>query len=63
MSRKYPLEFMTEEDHEILYSKMKKPALQSMLGMWEGQLVSDSTWSDVVFRFKYYFDDKDQKKL
>ena len=25
MSRKYPFEFMTEEDHEVLYSKMKKP--------------------------------------
>ena len=56
MSRKYPFEFMTEEDHEILYSKMKKPTLQSMVGFWEGQLVSDSTWSEIVFRFKYYFD-------
>ena len=56
MSRKYPFEFMTEEDHEVLYSKMKKPSLQSMVGIWEGRLVSDSTWSDPVFRFKYYFD-------
>jgi choline dehydrogenase-like flavoprotein len=56
MSRKYPFEFMTEEDHEVLYSKMKKPTLQSMVGIWEGRLVSDSTWSDPVFRFKYYFD-------
>lgn len=63
MSKKYPFEFMTEEDHEMLYSKMKKTALQSMIGIWEGQLVSDSTWSDVVFRFKYYFDEKDQKSL
>lgn len=55
MSRKYPFEFMTEEDHEMLYSKMKKPTLQSMVGIWEGQLLSDSTWSDPVFRFKYYF--------
>jgi choline dehydrogenase-like flavoprotein len=62
MSRKYPFEFMTEEDHEMLYSKMKKPTLQSMVGVWEGQLVSDSTWSDIVFRFKYYFD-KDEKTL
>jgi hypothetical protein len=56
MSRKYPFEFMTEEDHEVLYSKMKKPTLQSMVGIWQGQLVSDSTWSDPVFRFKYHFD-------
>jgi len=56
MSRKYPFEFMTEEDHEVLYSRMKKPTLQSMVGIWQGRLVSDSTWSDPVFRFKYYFD-------
>ena len=62
MSRKYPLEFMTEEDHEMLYNKMNKPTLESLLGIWEGQLVSDSTWSDPVFRFKYYFDNKDGKK-
>jgi choline dehydrogenase-like flavoprotein len=59
MSRKYPFEFMTEEDHEVLYSKTKKPVLQSMVGIWEGRLVSDSTWSDPVFKFKYYFDNKD----
>ena len=56
MSRKYPFEYMTEEDHEVLYSKMKKPTLESMVGIWQGRLVSDSTWSDPVFRFKYYFD-------
>lgn len=56
MSRKYPLEFMSEEDHETLYSRMKKPSLQNMVGIWEGYLVSDSTWSDVVFKFRYYFD-------
>ena len=62
MSRKYPLEFMTEEDHGMLYSKMKKPALESMIGIWEGRLVSDSTWSKPIFKFKYYFD-KDDKTL
>jgi hypothetical protein len=61
MSRKYPFEFMDEEDHEMLYSKMKKPTLESMVGIWEGQLVSDSSWSNSVFRFRYYFEDK--KKL
>jgi hypothetical protein len=62
MSRKYPLEFMTEEDHGMLYSKMKKPALESMIGIWEGRLVSDSTWSEPIFKFKYYFDE-DNKTL
>jgi choline dehydrogenase-like flavoprotein len=56
MSRKYPFEFMSEEDHEFLYSKMKKPSLDSMVGVWKGRLVSDSMWSDPVFWFRYYFD-------
>jgi choline dehydrogenase-like flavoprotein len=56
MSREYPFEFMTQEDHEMLYSKMKKPSLDTIVGIWEGQLVSDSTWTDPVFRFRYYFD-------
>src|SRR2546425_158343 len=61
MSRKYPLEFMTELDHEMLYSKMKKPSMASMMGIWEGYLVSDSTWSPQVFRFRYYYDNKTLK--
>ena len=47
---------MTEQDHEFLYSKSKKPTLESMLGIWTGRLVSDSGWSDTVFRFRYHFD-------
>ena len=46
MSRKYPFEFMDEEDHGMLYNKMKKPTLDSMVGIWEGQLVSDSAWTE-----------------
>lgn len=56
MARKYPFEFMTEEDHEMLYNKMKKPRLEEMIGIWEGQLISDSTWTDSIFRFRYYFE-------
>jgi choline dehydrogenase-like flavoprotein len=63
MSRRYPFEFMDEEDHEILYSKMKKPTFESMEGIWEGQLVSDSAWSPVLFRFRYYFKDKSKREL
>ena len=58
MSRKYPFEFMDEEDHEMLYNKMKKPTLESMIGIWKGQLVSDSKWTEPIFRFRYYLDDK-----
>jgi choline dehydrogenase-like flavoprotein len=57
MARKYPFEFMTEEDHEMLYRKVKKPSLYTMVGVWEGQLISDSTWTAPVFRFRYYFDE------
>lgn len=56
MSRKYPFEFMTEEDHDMLYGKMKKPSLASMVGVWDGQLVSDSSWTPPIFRFRFYFD-------
>jgi hypothetical protein len=48
---------MTEEDHSMLYSKMGKPKLNEMEGIWEGQLISDSTWTNPVFRFRYYFDE------
>ena len=57
MARKYPFEFMTEEDHDMLYSKMDKPKLNEMEGIWEGQLISDSMWTNPVFRFRYYFDE------
>jgi hypothetical protein len=57
MARKYPFEFMTEEDHEMLYRKVKKPRLDIMEGVWEGQLISDSMWTSTVFRFRYYFDE------
>ena len=63
MSRRYPFEFMDEEDHEILYNKMKKPTLESMVGIWEGQLVSDSAWTPPIFRFRYLFKDKAKKEL
>jgi hypothetical protein len=55
MSRKYPFEFMTEEDNEMLYGKMKKPSLAAMVGIWQGELIPDSSWTYPVFRFQYYF--------
>lgn len=63
MSRKYPLEFMTEEDHEMLYKKAQKPSLEALLGVWEGQLVSDSQWTPPIFRFKYYFGNQGNNEL
>lgn len=63
MSRKYPLEFMDEEDHSLLYSKSRKPSFDSMVGVWEGQLISDSKWSPTVFRFRFYYDDQNRKEF
>ncbi len=55
MSRKYSAEFMTQDDFKIIFSKKAtKPGIDEVLGMWEGKLVSDSTLSDVLFRFRYY---------
>ena len=62
MSRKYPFEFMTEEDHSMIYNKMTRPLLESMVGVWDGYLVSDSSWSPPVFRFRYFFDDDGKLK-
>jgi hypothetical protein len=42
---------------------MKKPTLESMVGVWEGQLVSDSAWTSPMFRFRYYFKDENKKEL
>jgi hypothetical protein len=56
MARRYPLEFMTEDDHDMLYAQSAKPSFATMVGIWEGQLVSDSAWSPALFRFRYYLD-------
>jgi len=56
MSRKYPFEFMTEDDHEMLYSKMKKPTLDLMVGVWDGYLISDSAWTPSTFRLRFYME-------
>lgn len=56
MARKYPFEFMTEEDHEMVYRQAKTPRPETTLGIWDGQLVSDSAWTAPVFRFRYYLD-------
>lgn len=61
MARRYPFEFMTTEDHAMVYDRMTKPELDTMVGVWDGQLVSDSTWTDPLFRFHYYFDGKTLK--
>jgi hypothetical protein len=54
MGRRYPFGRMDEDDHARVYDRSAKPSFGAMLGLWEGRLVSDSAWSDPVFRFRYY---------
>ncbi|MEW5840037.1 GMC family oxidoreductase [Nitrososphaera sp.] len=54
MSRKYGVDFMTETDHEKIYSEHGKgPAVEDVLGRWVGKLVSDSTLTPHVQTFTY----------
>ncbi len=56
MARKYPFEFMTQYDHEMIYNgnQVKKPVLNKIVGIWDGRIVLDSALSDPLFRFQIY---------
>ncbi|HSD56696.1 MAG TPA: GMC family oxidoreductase, partial [Methanotrichaceae archaeon] len=57
MSRRYGVDFMAQEDFKFIFSnKARVPEVDELLGVWEVRLVSDSSQSPVVFRFKYYLD-------
>jgi len=53
--KKIPFELM-EEDRTMLYYGMKKRTFDTMFGISEGQLISDTSWTDSMFRFRNYFD-------
>lgn len=55
MSRRYSVDFMTEDDHETIYQRHSVAPINSneILGRWNGRLVSDSTLSPVVQVFTY----------
>jgi len=62
MSRKYSVDFMTQDDFKIIFSKKaKRPEIDEVMGIWEGRLISDSTLSEVLFRFRYYRDQDEIK--
>lgn len=62
MSKKYTVDFMTQEDFKVIFSKKaRKPDAKEVLGIWEGKLISDSTLSPVQFRFRYYIDQGELK--
>ena len=57
MSRRYDINFMTEEDHERIFSDFATaPTFDQVEGRWVGKLVSDSTLTPNVWTFDY---DKD----
>lgn len=57
MSRKYNVDFMTEEDHQTIYEKYAvAPSADQVLGKWNGKLVSDSSVTPVVQVFTYTSD-------
>jgi hypothetical protein len=61
LSKRYSVDFMTQDDFKTIFSiKARKPDPEEVLGRWEGRLVSDSTPSPTLFRFRFY---KDQSEL
>lgn len=54
MSKKYSVDFMTEKDHEKIYTDYGNgPNESEVLGRWTGRLVSDSTQTPHVQTFTY----------
>lgn len=54
MSRKYRIDFMTQDDFQMIFdTKCRRPDPNEVMGIWEGRLVSNSTLSPVMFRFRY----------
>jgi hypothetical protein len=54
MSRRYDVNFMTEEDHETIYQQYSRaPNTEKVVGKWNGRLVSDSTLTPVTQVFNF----------
>ncbi len=54
MSRKYNVDFMTEEDHQTIYEKYSlAPSADQIIGRWNGRLVSDGSLTPLVQTFTY----------
>ncbi|MEE8132477.1 MAG: hypothetical protein V3T40_02770 [Nitrososphaerales archaeon] len=54
MSRRYNVDFMTEEDHETIYQEhARAPISDEVIGRWNGKLVSDSALTPVTQVFTY----------
>jgi hypothetical protein len=54
MARKYHADFMTEEDHEIIYDHYARAPIDTeVAGRWTGKMVSDSALTPTVQVFTY----------
>lgn len=54
MSRRYGVDFMTEEDHETIYELYARaPSADEVIGRWKGKLVSDGALTPVTQVFAY----------
>ena len=57
MSRRYYVDFMTEQDHETIYEyHARAPNPDELIGRWVGRLVCDSAVTPVVQIFTYTYD-------
>jgi len=57
MSRRYYVDFMTEQDHETIYQyHARAPSPDELIGRWVGRLVCDSAVTPVVQVFTYTYD-------
>jgi len=54
LTRTYPFELMTPEDHDVLFQGAARPDGEQILGVWEGQLVAEGGWSAPLFQFRFY---------
>jgi len=57
MARRYSFDFMSPEDHKELFEKFGKvPDVGKVLGEWEGRMVSNTSLTPPLFRFRYRLD-------
>ncbi len=59
MTRKYNFDFITAKDHRELFEKHGRlPDKNKVLGEWEGRMVSNTSLTPPLFRFRYKLDSK-----
>lgn len=60
LSRKYSVDFMTQDDCKFIFSsKARRAKIDEVLGEWDLRLVSDAALSPPILRLKYYKEQND----